>query len=419
MTESQKHKHSCYEWIQLFIAFSIPVAIAVYTVLENNRDFTISSRNRAQDLEMAANQQSDAVIHDYQETLCKLIEKYGPQLNQSLSVSSVARFATLSALSQLDPVRRNFIIRLLYDAKLIIYLSVFDQPAVSLESANLTDLCLIDGTYPQTLHHLSMEAAIMTRVDFHSINIHGATFNKAILTNADFSGTRNILQCENEGCLGPNGASLYFQGSDLTSASFANAIYESVFFDSAKMIKTNLHSFQCASCCFLLADMTQTSLRNVDIRQSSFGLARLNRAEIHQSIFSANVDFGGADMGLSNVSHNNFTQCQFNYTQIRDAKFQYNTIVNSTFVKAIMVRISIKHDIFINVNFTNAQITESIWRYVKCERCTFNSVNFHKTDLTTSMFINSDFRDSIISEDQLNQAASLKGSILPNGTVIN
>jgi uncharacterized protein YjbI with pentapeptide repeats len=331
----------------------------------------------------------------------------------------VARFATLSALSQLDPDRRNFIIRLLYDTKLITYLSVYDQPAVSLESANLTDLCLIDGTNPQTLYHLSMEAAIMTRVDFHCINIYGATFNKAILTNADFSESRNMLQCENEKCFGPNGASLYFQRSDLTSASFAKASHESVFFDSAMMIKTNFHSFECVSCCFILANMTQTSLRNVEILQSSFVLARLNSAEIHQSIFSTNVDFGSADMGLSNVSYNNFTQCQFHYTHIWNAKFQYNTIVNSTFVGATMVQTSIKHDIFINVNFTNAQITESIWRYVKCDRCTFNFVNFRNTDLTTSMFINSDFRDSIISEDQLNQAASLKGSILPNGTVIN
>jgi hypothetical protein len=162
MTESQKHKHSCYEWIQLFIAFSIPVAITVYTVLENNRDFAINARNRAQDLEMAANQQSDAVIHDYQKKLGKLIEKYGPQLNQSLSVSLVARFATLSALSQLDPDRRNFIIRLLYDTKLITYYSIFDQIPVSLELVNLTDVYLVDGC----------EKSVQLILILHNVNLH-------------------------------------------------------------------------------------------------------------------------------------------------------------------------------------------------------------------------------------------------------
>ncbi|CAF4644798.1 unnamed protein product [Rotaria sp. Silwood2] len=397
----------------------IPAMIAIYTILENNRELAIATQHRIQDLAIADDQQKDTILRQFQRTLFQLIEKYGPQLNKSSAASLVVRFATLSASRQLDPHRRNFLIRLLYDAKLITYDSISNQPRVSLASANLTELCLIDGTVGQTLFHICMEGAIMTKANFHGINMHGAIFNGAKLKNADFSSTTNSLYCSDIECFGPRSASLYFDNSDLTSALFFDAIYDNVSFHMAQMSNANFPFFRCDFCFFHLANMSQTSLHYVEMSRSSFTMSTFIQSEIHDSNFYENVDFSNTDMSYAHLIHNNFTKCLFDRTNLRNVTFHYNKIVKSIFTEAKMFGMSILHSIFIDVNFTGADLSKSSCQYVRCERCRFNLVNFNRTDLSNSMFIESDFRNATISEDQLNQISSLEGSILPNGSVID
>jgi uncharacterized protein YjbI with pentapeptide repeats len=185
MKEDKKTNHSFFEWIQLCISISIPVTIAVYTILENKRELAIATRNRAQDLDIAYNQQQDLIFQECLTTLGKLIEKYGQELNESSSASLVARFATLSALHRLDRNRRNSLVRLLYESKLITYRSGDYQPPILLYSTNLTDLNLHDGSDQGVFFHLSLEDTIMTKADFHESHIPGARFNKAILIHAN------------------------------------------------------------------------------------------------------------------------------------------------------------------------------------------------------------------------------------------
>ncbi|CAF5124341.1 unnamed protein product, partial [Rotaria sp. Silwood1] len=107
--QQENNNNSCFEWIQLFISISIPIAIGVYTILESKRDFAIETHNRKQDLYIADDQQKDLILYECQKTLSKLIENYGTKLNKSSSASLVARFTTLSALNRLDSGRRNFL----------------------------------------------------------------------------------------------------------------------------------------------------------------------------------------------------------------------------------------------------------------------------------------------------------------------
>ena len=87
--KEDKNRHSCFDWIQLFISISIPIAIAVYTILENNRDLAIATANRAQDLDIADNEQKDLILHECQKVLNKSIEKYGRNFNRSSPASLV------------------------------------------------------------------------------------------------------------------------------------------------------------------------------------------------------------------------------------------------------------------------------------------------------------------------------------------
>jgi hypothetical protein len=126
--KEEKKKYCCswFEWIQLIISISIPVAIAVYTILENNRDSAIAIQNRAQDLEIVYHRRQETIFQDCLKKLGKLVE----ELNRSSSAVLVARFTTLSALNQLDCDRRNFLVRLLYDTGLITYHSDDSQPPI-------------------------------------------------------------------------------------------------------------------------------------------------------------------------------------------------------------------------------------------------------------------------------------------------
>jgi uncharacterized protein YjbI with pentapeptide repeats len=419
MANYEKNKHSCFEWIQLFISVSIPAMLAIYTVLGNNRDIAIANRNRAQDLQIADNQQKDIILHEYLKTISKLIENYGPQLNASRSAPSAAYLATLSALNQLDPDRQRFLIRLLYDTKLITYDLSSDRIPISLKSVNLTNLCLIDGFVEQTLTHISMEGAIMTKADFHGIILEGAIFNRAILTNADFSNTTNVCLTDNLECQKSNDPSLYFENADLTNTSFSSSIYENVTFSSSKMENADLNSFQCISCVFIYTNMDRADLRNIFTENSLFLFVRLRGANLDGSRFGENVDFHGADMREINAAHTHFTRCQFEYASMRNITLDYTTTKDSTLLGAQLLGASIQHGVFINVNFTHTDLREGNWQNVRCEKCTFHDADFSYADVSNAIFINSDFRNSTISEDQLNKAASLEGSILPNGTVIN
>jgi hypothetical protein len=135
---TDKHKRrkklrypTCSEWIQLLVTFSVPVAIALYTIVQNNHDQTIALANREKDLEIARNQRTqDLQIADdqqkanilaaYESFLVDHLNRYGMTLDENTSARFVARFKTLTTVNQLDRTRKTYLIRSLFEAKLIV-----------------------------------------------------------------------------------------------------------------------------------------------------------------------------------------------------------------------------------------------------------------------------------------------------------
>jgi len=415
MTENKKRHHSCFQWIQLFVSISIPVAITVYTILENNRDLAIATNNRLQDLDIAYHQQQDLIVQECLKILSKLIEKHGPVLNESLSVSLAARFVTLSALHRLDRDRRNFLVRLLYQSKLITYRSNDYQSPISLHSANLTDLNLIDQGDYTALFHLSLQDTIMTKANFRSSNIHGGRFNKAILSNADFSSTHNSLSFsgfDDIGCKS-NSQQLSFERANLTSTSFVFATYDNVDFSLAIMKNANLNNFSCENCTFSTAIMSKINLQYGTIESSFFTFTELDYANLYGATFTNNVDFYGAVMYNINGAYTSFTQCNLTGAKLFNTIFDHAAFINTIFSKAQMKNVSMQYTRIINGTFTNTDLSQSNWRDAFCERCIFNGANLTNADLLGASFIESDFRNCIITNEQLKQIASLDNSILP------
>ncbi len=379
----------------------------------------IATRNRAQDLDIAYNQQQDLIFQECLTTLGKLIEKYGQELNESSSASLVARFATLSALHRLDRNRRNSLVRLLYESKLITYRSGDYQPPILLYSTNLTDLNLHDGSDQGVFFHLSLEDTIMTKADFHESHIPGARFNKAILIHANFSSSWNSISCDEYDDIDcrNNFEHLFFEKADLTSASFFSATYDHADFTLAIMINANLNHFFCENCIFISTVMNEVNLQHGDIRNSSFAFATLDHANFYQANFGLKVDFYGTNMNSINATYTNLTQCDFNGSNLLHTTFDHAMIMNSSFSQARMENVSMQYTRVMNGNFINTDLSGSNWRYAFCQRCIFDQANLTNADLSEAIFIESDFRNCIITDKQLKQTVSLEHSILPNGNV--
>ncbi|UJR29248.1 hypothetical protein I4U23_010462 [Adineta vaga] len=185
------------------------------------------------------------------------------------------------------------------------------------------------------------------------------------------------------------------------------------------MINANLDSLSCVSCNFSFSSMRKVDMINVTIEKSMFDFVELPNASLHRAKFGKHVSFYGSSMYGVNGTYTYFKHCQFEFARLNYAILDYTKIEESKFYNAQIIGTSMKYGVLIRVNFTSAYLFKSKWNHIRCEQCIFHSTNFTDTDLTNAMFIQSDFRYALITEEQLRQAASLKGSILPNGTVVN
>ncbi|CAF1108709.1 unnamed protein product [Adineta ricciae] len=419
MQADRKNKPTCFDWIQLLLTFCVPVAIVVYTILENNRDLAISTQHRNQDLSIADGQQQDTVLREYKKTLSRLVEKHGLFFNYSSSASLIARSSTTVALNQIDPARRKFLLSLLYDAKLITYDLPTDPSVISLDYANFTDICLFIKFINPVYIHLNVEGAIMIRADFRNVTLHGAKFNKAILHYADFSFSNNVKFYDVLGFDGSNDITLFFRNSDITSAKFLHVKYERVSFEHALLRNADMKSFACVSCNFSFSFMGRTNLINAVIEDSLMDFVDLSDSNLYRSRFGENIDFHSTILFRVNGTYTSFTHCQFTLTAFGSAIFDYTKMEDSTFFNANFIEASIQYGVFTRANFTQANLFASDWRNVRCEKCIFYRANFTDANLLNAIFIDSDFQDVFITKEQLRQTASLKGSILPNGTLVN
>ncbi|CAF3671417.1 unnamed protein product [Rotaria socialis] len=226
--------HSCFELVQLLISISIPIAIGIHTVLENNCELTITNNNRQQDLDLAdSEKKKDLILRECQKILRKVIERYGTQIEENTSGSLVAR------------------------SKLITYRSDEYRPPVLLQSANLPDLNLIAESERRVLYNLSLEGIIMTSADFYEINIRGARLNSSILNHVDFSSPWNTPSFDDEiGTFKSNSSQLLFEKTNLTYASFVFVTNEKAAFTLTIMDNASLGAFfSCSNCIFDFTDM--------------------------------------------------------------------------------------------------------------------------------------------------------------------
>jgi len=206
--ETKRHSPTCFEWIQLLVTFSVPVAIALYTFLQNNneqsialanreKDLEIARKQRVQDLQIADDQQKANILAVYESFLIDHLNRYDTTLNESTSAKFIARLKTLTTVSQLDPTRKIFLIQSVSEAKLIVNDNNTSDHVVlvlfSLEEADLSEIAFEN----RRLKYLSLPKSNLTRAIFAFVDLSCINFYWTVLINTDFQ-YASILTTKNQ-----------------------------------------------------------------------------------------------------------------------------------------------------------------------------------------------------------------------------
>jgi len=201
-----------WDWLQLLAALAIPVVIAAGTLWfspqQNEASSRASDQQHKTDLQVAQDQQQENALQIYLDRMSDLL--LNSKLRESRpmdEVRNVARAKTLTVLRQLDPLRKGFLIKFLYEAALIRMYS----PIISLQDADLSSINFGSNIGLNTSS--SIYGPPVTGEPNHcnlsGINLQGADLKDSSFKNADLS--RAFL------------AGAYLGGADLSGANLSGA----------------------------------------------------------------------------------------------------------------------------------------------------------------------------------------------------
>jgi len=411
-----------YDIAQLVIALLVPLTIISYTIIDNNTERSIAQENRFQDLKIAderhgqslvllEEEQEEATLVHYFDSLAKLLERNRHLINQT----NIARFKTLNAFAQLKPKRKLLLIRSLIENRLI---RVHDKgPFLDLSLADLNGLDLSNNVLDNNeLICIHLSKAKLINSSFKGLFLHGSMFNEAHLTHADFSST-TIYEWR---CGGYSNAGTFFRRANLDQSNFDSAKYIKAIFRGSSMINSQMNSFSCTNCVFSICQMNSIRITNSKFISEysptgSFQNTNLTSASIEKTLFE-DISMSQADLLFTNISQTTFNRTDFTFANWKDSFLNQNSIYNATFfftnlTNSFWNETNVFHSVFNRTDLTN-------WKFVNglCYFCIFDQVDFSTVDFTNSSLDGTDFRRTNLKYEQLIFAKSIHNIILPNQT---
>ena len=462
----RKRRYTCFEWTQLIATICIPIVIAVYTIIDNNRNTSIADLNRRKDIEianisrrseleiaqanrlneieiaeqsrqkdrdLATDQQQENILAEYQTFLAKLILDNGKSLNKSPDAKVVGYFKTLTALNQLDARRKSILIRSLYDAQLItlqpnskqgdtsiLEFRGVDLSGITLGSSHSTPIELSLAYYIDWLH-LFLPYNILTNASFRHTRLDCAIFTAAKMDSVDMS----FATHRQTACLGtPRSFQDEYGGTSLVKAILYDANFWYNDFSSANLTLANMRKFYCRECKFSKAILFQADLSfslffhafYLSILQLDFTFVNFKQAVAHSARFNT-INFTNSDWSYVQASKILIRNCTFVDATMDNSSFVKSIIRQSIFQNASLYAIDLTDAELHNVTFINSDMRNANLSSIKCDYCVFINVTLEGAVLKNASFRHSIFRNCRINASQLEEAIDLFGSTLPNGTV--
>lgn len=233
------------------ITFQQAQFTAQFTQEQNKLSIAASERQHKTDLQIASDQQQEAVLQNYLDRMSSLL--LNNHLHESQpgdEVRNVARAITLTALQSLNPLRKGIILRFIYESGLvsisdqIIDLNGVDLGGVDLSQfkssqfkfRNFKDLILIEGGGSDLgnidLHQAILDNAVLNQANLayanlDNSNLSGANLIGAILDNATMrQAIMHGVNLTGASLEGANLTNVDLGGADLTNADLTNTILD-------------------------------------------------------------------------------------------------------------------------------------------------------------------------------------------------
>lgn len=413
--EEEEQKHSkprrikVMAWCQLLISFLVPVAIAVYTFVENRsdqaialanreKDLQIAREQRQQDLQIADDQQKAMILASYENFLVEHLNEYGMTLNGSDSARYVARLKTLTTVSQLDPIRKSFLLQALYEAHLIRHHVETTKPLQSgtlgLEQANLSYVSLND----RYLKYLTLPDSYLQQTSFVHSDISCVNFHQAILHYANFSGT--FARALPEQCfpLANSPMGTIFRRSKMHKSVLMGAQFMATDFTDVTLDDSDMSGFVCITCKFSSSSMVRVNLTRAEmLGNGQFDLVNFTEAIMHLTSVKL-YSFTKALLYRTMVSQSLFESCSFHQTNFTDSRSIQSLFSHSNFSESSFVHAHFRGSQFINVTLSHLSMSGIDLTDVTFIQSNFVSVNFNGSRLFNTKFVNCSFQNTSIPE---------------------
>lgn len=225
-----------WDWLNLLGVFLVPIIIPVALF-----GFSIQQNTTSQAI--ALDQQRATTIKTYMDDMTGLLlQGTLRESQQNASVRVVARAKTLVALSQLDGDRKGTLIRFLYEAQLIGYISYTGNTLTRIDA--IIDLRSAD------LSEVNLREAYLFGIDLSRANLDKANLSKAHLNGANLSET-------------------HLNGANLSEAYLSQA-YLSAYSATWANLKLPYPDI----------DLREANLSEADLSNAYLSEARLDRARV-------------------------------------------------------------------------------------------------------------------------------------------
>ncbi|CAF1530449.1 unnamed protein product [Adineta ricciae] len=454
LQNSDKKKHTtCLEWCQLIATICIPIIIALYTIIqdrqnlhkanmsratelqiaEENRlnELLIAEENRQKDRDLAKDQQWENILVEYHRFLSGFFVQKGLSLKESdgtilLSVSH-------TTLNQLNVKRKSYVIRSLYEAKLIALNINSDQSRSSFLEIGGIDLSNImlgsvhDPQGPQSLlfyidwSYLYLPRAILVNASIRYAILNCAFLHNTKLDSADLSFAYvREAKCFNKW----RESSAEFSTSSLVNATLYHADFNDVSFYNATLTFANMSNIQCCDCDFRTANLVRVDLSGCNISRSQYHT-------LLREFESTNLSYTTADLSIFHSL--TFDYSDWSHVQAKQIRMINCTFVNATMINASFVKGSLSNVLFQQTDLSYIDMTYAILKnisfidtimyyanlsYIKCEYCNFINIDLRNSLLRNASLLYSNFVNCSIDEKQVGEIIDLGGSKLPNETIV-
>ncbi len=192
-----------WDWLQLLI---IPIVIAGlaawFNITQAQISVQASQKQHDTDVQLAADQERETVLVTFESAMSDLLLRDNLRSSKTGdAVRVVARARTLAALQSLDPTRKGYLVRFLFEAQLLMS-GAPDNPIVDLRDADLSGANLTGAN----LHEADLSGANLHEADLFSADLTSADLSGANLTSAQV-GTLQLAQARSlQGATLPDGS---------------------------------------------------------------------------------------------------------------------------------------------------------------------------------------------------------------------